>query len=274
MLQLRSPAKINLFLKIVNRRPDGYHNLASLFQAINLVDNLHFQFADYSQFVCDDPRLPIDGSNLIIKAMELFRHKTGWNRPLKISLEKRIPYEAGLGGGSGNAATTLWAMNQLSGQIATEQQLMAWAGELGSDPAFFLSQGTAYCTGRGELLQAMPPLKSPQIWIVKPHRGLSTPAVYKRLDVSKLPVNHPEETLKGFYSGDARYYNDLEIPALELAPDLILLRQQLEKQGYQAVVLCGSGSAFFCIGGSEPQAMEAVRVFPAQFLNRSQGTWY
>src|SRR5262249_13981075 len=108
MLTLLSPAKINLFLRILGKRPDGYHELASLFQAIDLADTIHFSLSDADHLTCTDPAIPVDRSNLIWKSVNLFRRKTGLNFHLKIHLEKKIPHQAGLGGGSSNAATTLW----------------------------------------------------------------------------------------------------------------------------------------------------------------------
>ncbi len=144
MLTLNSPAKVNLFLRILRRRSDGYHDLASLFQAISLYDTIHFALSDHDELTCDKPGIPTDSTNLILKAADLFRRKTGLKFGLKAHLEKRIPHEAGLGGGSSNAATTLWALNQLHGQPASPDELIAWSGEIGSDITFFLSHGTAY----------------------------------------------------------------------------------------------------------------------------------
>lgn len=136
-LTLKSPAKVNLFLRIVGKRPDGYHELASLFQSISLYDLLHFTPSTQDVLTCTDPSLPIDKTNLIWKAVDLFRKKTNLHTFVKVHLEKNIPTQAGLGGGSSNAATTLWALNQLCGKPATDLQLSQWAGEIGSDVSFF-----------------------------------------------------------------------------------------------------------------------------------------
>src|ERR1700733_15970617 len=120
MLTLLSPAKLNLFLRIVRRRPDGYHDLASLFQTVSLADTLHFSLSERDQLTCTDPALLTDHTNLVLKAVDLFRKKTGLSFGLKIHLEKHIPYQSGLGGGSSNAATTLWALNQLTKQCVND----------------------------------------------------------------------------------------------------------------------------------------------------------
>lgn len=159
MLTLISPAKVNLFLRVLGKRPDGYHELASLFQAIDLADTLHFTLSKHDHLTCTDPAIPLDNTNLIWKTVHLFRRKTNHQFPIHIHLEKNIPIQAGLGGGSSNAATTLWALNELLNTHIPSETLTAWAGEIGSDVPFFLSTGTAYCTGRGEIVKSLPPCR-------------------------------------------------------------------------------------------------------------------
>jgi len=272
MLTLNSPAKVNLFLRIIKKRPDGYHELASLMQTISLCDTIKFSLSDRDHLTCTDLSLPTDGSNLILKAADLFRRKTGCEFGLKAHLDKRIPHQAGLGGGSSNAATTLWALNKLCKQNASDQQLAAWAGEIGSDISFFLSQGTAYCTGRGEVLRPLHPIPAKELWVVKPFQGLSTPEVYRNLDVAKLSARDPEILLKDIMNGQASYFNDLEEPAFRLMPSLAALKSSLTQAGFQAV-MSGSGSAFFCFGKNAPQVPQAFTA-KARFLNRPSDSWF
>lgn len=151
-LNLFSPAKINIFLRIVRRREDGFHDLASLFHVIDLGDDMTFSLlprgSTSDQLTCNFPDIPTDESNLVIKALNLFRRKTGATERFSIDLLKRVPHGAGMGGGSGNAATTLWAANEMCGRPATAEQLLEWSGEIGSDISVFFSSGAAYCTGR------------------------------------------------------------------------------------------------------------------------------
>lgn len=283
MLTLQSPAKINLFLKILGKRPDGYHEIASLFQAIDLCDTMHFKLSQEDTFTCSDPSLPTDENNLVIKARELFRRKTGRNNPVSIQLQKNIPHQAGLGGGSSNAATTLWALNQLCGTPATAEQLAAWGAEIGSDVSFFLSQGTAYCTGRGEKLLPLPSLNAQNVWIVKPPVGLSTPKVYSGLKLevenqSKQFSVDAEALLVKFTSQKSNdklpVFNDLEAPAFQLAPELAELKQKLETFGFSNVLMSGSGSAFFCLGDGNLPALASLNTYNCKFINRSPGKWY
>jgi 4-diphosphocytidyl-2-C-methyl-D-erythritol kinase len=151
-LNLFSPAKINIFLRIVRRREDGFHDLASLFHVIDLGDDMTFSLlpagSTSDQLTCNFPDVPTDESNLVIKALNLFRRKTGATEHFNVDLFKRVPHGAGMGGGSGNAATTLWAANEMCGRPATAEQLLEWSGEIGSDISVFFSSGAAYCTGR------------------------------------------------------------------------------------------------------------------------------
>lgn len=278
MFELRSPAKINLFLRILKRRSDGYHELASLLQAISLYDTLHFDFEDYDVLTCSDPTIPTDGTNLVMKAIDLFRRKTGMTFGMRTHLIKRIPHQAGLGGGSSNAATTLWALNQMCGHPAEESELARWAAEIGSDISFFFSHGAAYCTGRGEKMRAVEAIPKLSLWIVKPEQGLSTPAVYKHLDVSQLTNRDPELFLKQIIQGQTSYFNDLEVPALDLMPQLEDFRQKLMDRGFKTVVMTGSGSAFFCLGDAvgDVTPIKEANVFssPATFIQRAPGCWY
>lgn len=274
MLTLISPAKINLFLQIVRRRLDGYHDLASLFQAITLHDTIHFALSDHDELSCDKPGIPTDSSNLILKAANLFRRKTGLKFGLKIHLEKRIPHEAGLGGGSSNAATTLWALNQLHAQHATLDELIDWSGEIGSDITFFLSQGTAFCTGRGEIIQNLDSLPDQKLWIAKPAEGLSTPAVFKALNVKLLPQRNARAVLEDFYKGKPIYFNDLEKTAFQLKPILELIKMQLLEAGFENVLMTGSGTAFFCIGACVQPHIRGVELYPASFIQRPLNQWY
>ena len=276
VLTLHSPAKLNLFLRICGKRQDGYHALASLFQTIDLCDILHFQLAERDVLTCTDVSLPTDHNNLILKAVALFRAKTAWQGGLAVHLEKKIPHQAGLGGGSGNAATALWALNALCRTHIPLQQLMLWGAEIGSDVPSFLSRGTAYCTGRGEQVHDLPPLQPQRAWIVKPAFGLPTAQVYKQLNISSLPPRDPLKALDAFSHGGGDFFNDLEEAAMQVNPQAAALKQKLCTLGFDTVLMCGSGSSFFCIGGMEAAfaSLNDVQIFPTAFINRTENRWY
>ncbi len=268
-----SPAKLNLFLRVVRHRCDGYHDISSLFQTIDLGDTITFSLEGKGNSItCSDTEVPVDASNLIAKAAELFRDRTGLTFGMHAHLEKLTPMQAGLGGGSSNAATTLWALNELNGKPATLSELSSWAMDIGSDVAFFLSQGTALCSGRGEVSAVFDVSNNSDVWIVKPHEGLSTSAVYGALDLSSVIS---QEDFRGLISeGEMSYFNDLERPAFSLMPSLRDLKQRLLDWGFRIVTMSGSGTSFFCIGKNAPPPWVDVRCFKAKFLNRAFDEWY
>lgn len=271
-LTLCSPAKLNLFLQVVRRRPDGYHDLASLFQTISLADHLTVGLADTDSLTCDDAVIPTDHSNLILKAADLFRNKTELQNHFCFHLEKKIPIQAGLGGGSSNAATALWAMNQLCGTPATPQQLMTWSVEIGSDIPFFFSQGTAYCTGRGEHVRQLPALPSKSLSLIKPDAGLSTAQVFSQVDVGALPPRNPKKSLEGFLEGRGAPFNDLEPAAFAAMPELATLKQALVDAGCNQPLITGTGSALFCTG--EIPASVLGQKYRVDHINRHPDSWY
>jgi 4-diphosphocytidyl-2-C-methyl-D-erythritol kinase len=268
-----SPAKINLYFQVLRKREDGYHDISSIFQAITLGDHLDIALAENDSFSCTDPKIPTDASNLIHKAIQLFRKKTGLSFSAKIHLEKNIPIEAGLGGGSSNAATTLWAINSLLGSPVSEKELTQWGGEIGSDVAFFFSTGTALCKGRGEIIENKA-LKDPlSLYIAKPSFGLSTPAVFKSVDYSKLTKEDPDTLAFRFLSGNNLYFNDLEHAAYAAEPKLRKFKEELLEAGFSQVVMTGSGSSYFCFG--EPKnPLASTKLVKVNSLQRNQLNWY
>lgn len=274
MLKLLSPAKVNLFLRILRKRDDGYHELASLFQTIDLCDTLELHLTDRDCLTCSDPDLPTDENNLVLKAVRLFRQHTNIKASIKIHLEKKIPQQAGLGGGSSNAATTLWAMNELFDRPVSQTDLKRLGAEIGSDVPFFLSCGTAYCTGRGEQLRELSPLPPMQMSIIKPREGLSTPLVYRNLDVASLPPRDPEMALAQFISGKPVFFNDLESAAFKVLPSLIDFKQNLLDAGFSTVLMSGSGSSFFCLGNGVINNDMTTQHYKVRFTNRLINVWY
>lgn len=238
-------------------------------RAISLGDTLYVERADRDSMSCTDPDLPSDSTNLVLKAARLFREKSKIDLHCRFRLIKRVPTQAGLGGGSSNAATALWALSQIAGQKIDLQELMEWSAELGSDVPFFFSLGSAYCTGRGELVKEKEGMAPLSFWIAKPASQLSTPKVYKNLNLKLLPER---ASLK---AGDcSHYYNDLEQAAFLLEPSLITLKERLLQLGFQTVVMTGSGTAFFCLGPIQNPKIEGVQFYPATTIQRETGRWY
>ncbi|KNA25724.1 hypothetical protein SOVF_003430 [Spinacia oleracea] len=291
-LTLFSPCKVNVFLRITGKRDDGYHDLASLFHVISLGDKIKFSLSPSKikdSLSTNVGGVPLDDRNLIIKALKLYRQKTGSNKYFWIHLDKKVPTGAGLGGGSSNAATALWAANQFSGGIATEKELQEWSSEIGSDIPFFFSRGAAYCTGRGEVVKDIPPpipLDTPMV-LIKPQEACSTAHVYKtfRLDQTREvdPLSLLEKISKEGISQDV-CINDLESPAFEVLPGLRRLKQRIiaaSRGQYDAVFMSGSGSTIVGIGSPDPpqfiyddEAYKDVFLSEATFITREENQWY
>lgn len=273
-MKLFSPAKLNLFFRVLGRRHDGYHDIASIMQTLDFGDEIRIERADSDALFCSHPEVPLNATNLILKAAEVFRAKTGKQIFAHFHLKKKVPLQAGLGGGSSNAATALWGLNALCGYPASTQELAKWASEFSSDAPFFFSQGTAYCTGRGEIFRPLAPLQNQSLWIAKPEEGLSTPLVYAHCIPSTLAKRDPLKILESFLQGDPHYFNDLEQPAFKLLPSLSTLKNQLLQLGFSTALMTGSGTAFFCFGEVESPFLEGIRFYRGEFLNRTDDSWY
>ena len=301
-LSLRSPCKINLFLRITGRRDTGYHDLASLFQTISLSDYMHFSLlppgATKDEFVCSDSSLRADDSNLVIKALDLMRCKSSVKDAyFKVRLDKKVPMQAGLGGGSGNAATAMFAFNKLTGFKHTLHDLIEWSGDIGSDVSFFFSTGTAYCTGRGEIIQPLPALPHAEdlkVHVFKPQEGLSTGLVFKTLHIESMcSPSDPMELLGLFRDMGALkaasfggLENDLEAPAFICSPDLSKLKDEIietmerppckedEECGIgDPVVMSGSGTSIYCLTDKSP-ALERESAGISNLLKKHEGLKY
>lgn len=196
-----------------------------------------------------------------------------------------MPHGAGLGGGSGNAAATLWAANDISGRPASNEDLLEWSGEIGSDISVFFSNGAAYCTGRGEIVEDVePPIDlSTPLLLIKPPIGLSTPQIFKALDLERRSEADPLELLSGMQQGgaitQALCVNDLEQPAFDTLPELLDLKQHLQDTGnFESVFMTGSGSTIVCVGSEiVPDFVRqdsSLFVSPARLMTRKPGQWY
>ena len=259
-LTFESPAKLNLFLAVTGRRADGFHDLVSVVAPLRWGDTLQAELAEEFSVTSNDPAVPTDGSNLVLKAATVFRRVTGYTHAVKFTLEKRIPMGAGLGGGSSNAATALRALNQLAGNPLSPEQLSALAAEVGSDCPLFLNEGPMVIRGRGELIQRLPDsaakrISGRQVLVFKPGFGISTPWAYRQL-ADKAPTSYvsPLEAenrlatwLEGESPADSLLFNSMEAPAFAKYPALPVLLDRLRREFGLAVGMSGSGSACFAL---------------------------
>lgn len=269
-----SPAKLNLFFRVLRKRADGYHEIISLVAPVSLGDDLDCELSDQDELSCNLSSLPTGRENLIWKAVDLFRKETGLSFFVRIALHKRIPVGAGLGGGSGNAATALWAINQLCNSPLTLDDLKKLGGEISSDVNLFFASQASLCQGRGERVEQhkISPLRN--LWIAKPAESLSTPLVYRHCIPDQLPSRSIEEVVRSFSSKEPLFFNDLEEAAFSLVPSLALLKQQLFDAGFSRVTMTGSGTAFFCIGETPSHSLPGVEFFPVSLIERSEEKWW
>ena len=267
-LVVAAPAKLNLFLEILRKRPDGYHDLESLMLAVDLFDTLEFRAGDSPAITltCNHPGLSTGPDNLVVKAANLLKDRL--KRPelgASIRLTKRIPMQAGLGGGSADAAITLLALNQIWKLAQTRDELAAMAASLGSDVAFFLAPPAAWCEGRGERVTPEPTGRPLDFVLVCPAVGLATADVYRRLEVPRSPVKG-DALRQAVRSGDPEavgraLFNRLEPPAFALAPAVERVRQRLTSLGSCGALMSGSGSAAFAVCRSREEAIRLAAAY-------------
>jgi len=206
-----APAKVNLSLKVIGKREDGFHELESLMVPLELADELSFQKAKSYELVCGSPGVPVDESNLVTKAVRIFEKACGKNCNWQITLKKNIPHGAGLGGGSSDAATVLLVLNELEETNFSQQALADMSAEIGSDIPFFIYQRPCIIKGRGEIVEPVQleeGSKTP-VLLLKPRFGVSTPDAYKNcLGADKLQgIDYSAQSLPW-----GEIFNDLEKP--------------------------------------------------------------
>ena len=281
-------AKINLSLRVLGKREDGYHELDTIFQTISLHDTIRISAIEGSAiaFSCDDRSLPTDSHNLVVRAATVLRDRVNPKKGARIRLEKRIPTHAGLGGGSSDAAATLVGLNGLWESRLTRQELSEVAARLGADVPFFLDGGTARGTGISDRIEPLEDAPETFLLIVKPKANVSTADAYKALKKPALTSSNSKTILsrseaKEFFDNQhfASLENDFEAVAFAAAPEIGRAKAALIKAGSQAALLAGSGSAVFGIFESEDaqrRAIQAIeletgwRVFPCKTVGREQ----
>jgi len=277
-LEKKSPCKVNLLLNILGRRADGFHELETVMQPVNFCDELAFKRGGSGiRLSCSDKILPIDARNLVFRAAENFLAAANISDGVKIHLEKKIPLAAGLGGGSGNAATTLLALNELFGQPLPLAKLDELAAALGSDIPFFLYGKPALGIGRGEnveVLENFPALTGKAFFLIHPGFGIATPWAYQNLTGFPEALNGRVGRAKDLilklqtnnWPGIAdAFYNSLEAPALDKFPVLALYQEFLREHGALAALMSGSGSTTFAVAENVSAAETLAEKFRGRF---------
>jgi 4-diphosphocytidyl-2-C-methyl-D-erythritol kinase len=274
----KSPSKVNLLLNILGRRADGFHELETVLQPVNLCDEITFEHAGKGiELSCSEKSLPTGPDNLVFRAAERFLAAAGLSGGVKIHLEKKIPMAAGLGGGSGNAATTLLALNELFDKPLAAEKLFEIAATLGSDIPFFLQDKPALGIGRGEKIEPLekfPALDGKAFLLIHPGFGIATPWAYKNLARFPATLNgqkgRAQKLISLLQAGDlktaaAEFYNSLEAQAFEKFPILQLYQEFLFANGALAALMSGSGSTIFAICENLAGAEFLAEKFKSKF---------
>lgn len=252
MITFQAPAKINLTLEVLHQRPDGFHEIRSLFQAIDLCDTLHFRDAQGISYSCDIPGWSAEIS-LVGRAVKLLQESTTCTRGVEIKIEKRIYPMCGLGGDSSDAAAVLRGLNDLWGLKLSLEKLAELAAQLGSDVSFFLRGGTALAEGRGEIISPLPPLSKMWVVLVVPD-VLVEPGKTGRMYAALKPSHFTNGTITQYLVETLRkseefklsmLFNTFENVAFEIFSSLSVYKEHLIKLGAPHVHLAGSGPALF-----------------------------
>jgi 4-diphosphocytidyl-2-C-methyl-D-erythritol kinase len=254
-VHVTAPAKINLYLEVLGKRPDGYHAIETVILAVELFDELTLD-ADLSGHVtlsCDQPELSTGPDNLVMKAAHLLQLRTGCRFGASMQLTKRIPWAAGLGGGSSDAAAALAGLNELWQLGLSTDQLSLIGAELGSDVSFFFHAPAALCTGRGEVVKPVAVGRAFDLVLVKPPMGLSTADVYRELGSDpQSAIRDPQSAMEALAEGNVEalgrsLHNRLQAPAVRLCPALAELLERLRTTGNAGSRMSGSGSCLFAL---------------------------
>ena len=273
-LRVQAHAKVNLYLDVLGKRPDGYHEIETIFHSIGLHDDIYLRRRTDRRITvhCEHPHVPSDPRNLAYQAAKLLLDDNPELNGADIRIQKRIPVAAGLGGGSADAAAVLCGMNVLFDLDLTQTDLMKCGGRLGADVPFCILGGAALGRGIGEILTPLPPLDEAWILLANPGFAVSTAWVYQQINLSLTrPKKNVTIMLRCLQNGDfsdvARHlYNGLEVPVLSKYPVIAEIKTKLNKYpGSCGVLMSGSGATVFAFTQSEVQANLAAVNFENDF---------
>ena len=288
---VRSYAKINLTLDVLGKRADGYHELATIMQMVDLYDTLCLTLSDEDRVSIVSTRSELESDdNLAVQAVQAVRHYLSLNQGVHIELDKRIPIAAGLGGGSSNAAAVLLALKQWWQLALTTQELLDLAASLGSDVPFFLTEGLALCEGRGERLTSLPaywPSSMRWLLLVKPAMGVSTATIFRNLPASDYTDGvHTRAVYTVLLAKGEPFpedmHNSLERGVLERYPVIAQAREDMLKAGASLVRLSGSGPTLFApfselaIASQAQQCLheQGYQVYLTSVIHPKRGNMY
>ena len=250
-MKILSPAKINLFLHIIGKRSDGYHNLETLMCCISLYDEVGIQFNTTNTSVaCSNPLVPQNETNIAHRAATVFLNSMEMTDGVDITIKKRIPVAAGLGGGSSNAASVLLGLNDHFGHPFSTDQLISMGLSLGADVPFFIFQKPAIATGIGETLEAYSGLHPYHLLLINPGFNVSTAEIYRKLNLrlTKCKKKFTNASLnKHGFDVALHLCNDLETVTASTYPEIVSVKEQLRHYGALGALMSGSGPTIFGI---------------------------
>ncbi|WP_041054561.1 4-(cytidine 5'-diphospho)-2-C-methyl-D-erythritol kinase [Jeotgalibacillus campisalis] len=253
-MMVKAPAKINLSLDVLGKRPDGFHEVEMVMTTVDLADRIELEIVrDGSIYILSHDRfVPGDHRNLAYKAADLLQRRFKVKEGVAITIHKQIPVAAGLAGGSSDAAATLRGLNRLWSLNLTMDELAEIGSEIGSDVSFCVYGGTALATGRGEIIQELP--CPPKCWVIlaKPSIGVSTADVYRNLKTDRIEHPNTKAMVQAIHNQDfkamcANLGNALEAVTLNMHPEVAHIKDQMERFGADAVLMSGSGPTVFGI---------------------------
>ncbi len=261
---LKAPAKINLFLEILGKREDGYHEIQSIMVPVSLFDEIKLMESEDIKVECNDPSLPADDSNLAFKAAVLYLSYTGIERGVYIKIKKNIPIAAGLGGGSSDAAAVLKGLNRIYKRLS-QKELFELAKKIGADVPFFLYESPCLAKGIGEILEPLPYIPF-YLVLITPDIQVSTAWAYREYDKMVLTKSEQSSIKKLWMEGklEALLKNDLEMVTERHYPVIGDIKRLLLGRGAKGVLMSGSGPTVFGIFDSEKETEEAIKDLPVK----------
>ena len=273
-LRIQAHAKINLYLDVIGKRPDGYHEIETIFHSIGLHDDIYLRKRTDGKITvyCEHPHVPSDPRNLAYRAAELLLDDTPDLSGVEITILKRIPVAAGLGGGSADAAAVLCGMNALFDLGLTQWNLMQLGVQLGADVPFCILGGAAFGRGIGEILTTLPPIEEAWILLANPGFEISTAWVYQQINLSLTPPQKNVTMLTRclqngeFFNITRHLYNGLEVPVLSKYPAVAEIKTKLNQYPSSCgVLMSGSGATVFAFMQNQAQADLAALNFENDF---------
>ena len=272
---VHTPAKINICLNVTGKREDGYHLLDMVILPLELHDSMLFAELKTNtpdNFVTvDDFSIGPIKYNLVTQAMEKLHSVKPYSQKFRVNIHKVIPMQAGLGGGSSNAASTLVVLNKHLKLGFTDDELIEIGKSLGADIPFFIKGKPARCRGIGEQLDFVKIKNDYYVLLVKPYEGCSTKGVYEISDQMELTTGSVETVIKALETGDddllaKSIFNALEAPASTLVPEIQVIKQKLFDAGFKIVQMTGSGSAVFALSTDKKFVKKAAKLFEDKYI--------